>query len=387
MTATSGPETGTPPPSSGTGDGAGDGTRNILERALQLANLGRLGAAVPLVQRVLGTDPGNTTALQILAYILHRAGRFAEMLAVTEQAAALAPADPGTHRQRARALQGLGRARDAVIAAREAHRLDPQDFRNDVVLADALLDAGGTRNIVAAGAATARARRLAPEEVDAHLAEGDVQRRMAEFGRAGRAYRQALALEPESPRALYRLATLDSDRGRALRASPMLSGTLQAAPTDPAALVAATYGARRALWLLTDAGCVPLLIAAVFAAAWRDERAGPGWVAVLAVLVGVGVTGGFLRWRLGRLAAPTRTLIRANLRRPTFLLAPLRLMAVVLGGLFLALDLAPGTDSGLGTAAIVLVMVPFLLLVLRVRNWLLNEAYYLLRRLWFRLRG
>ncbi|MDG4828807.1 hypothetical protein O7627_05735 [Solwaraspora sp. WMMD1047] len=382
MTAPSGPGADTAPAA------AGDRTRHAVARALQLANLGRLGEAVPLVQQVLATEPENVSALHVLAYILQRAGRYAEMLAVARQAAALAPDDPTTHRQLARAWQGLGRAREAVAAAGEAHRLDPEDFRNDVVLADALLAAGGTRNIVAAGAATHRARQLAPDEVDAHLAEGDVQRRMAEFGRAGRAYRHGLALEPDNPRALYKLATLDSDRGRALRASPLLGGTLQAAPTDPTALTAATYGARRALWLLTDAATVLLLVAAIFTGNWRSEQAGPAGVAVgvLAVLVGVGGTGWFLRWRLGRLAGPTRTLIRRNLRRPTFLLAGVRLVGVALGGLLLAVDPAPGEESGLDAAAIVLIMVPFLLLVLRARNWLLNEAYYLLRRLWFRAR-
>lgn len=358
-----------------------------LGKALHLAQLGRLGEAVPLVQQVLATDPANVHALRILAYCLQRAGRFADMLTVVQTAVAAAPNDPGVHRQRARALRGLGQLREAVTAARTARALDPEDYRNELVLADALLAAGGTRNILSAAEATARARKQAPESVEAHLVEGDVQRRMAEFGRARTAYQRALALEPESPHALYRLGTLDATRGRALRASPALGGTLRAAPTDPDALHAATLGARRAFWLLTDACQLPLLAVAIFVSAWRSDHDGAGGVAVGLATVVAGVAGAvaFVRWRMSRLSAPIRTLVRTNLRRPTFALAPLRPLAMALGALVFAVDPDPSGEDGLAVAGIMLTMAPLVFLVVRTRDWLLAELYYLLRRVWFRL--
>ncbi|MBW6433443.1 tetratricopeptide repeat protein [Actinoplanes hulinensis] len=359
-----------------------------IRQALHLAQIGRASAAVPVLRRLLAEDPGDVAALRALAYCLHQAGRYDEMLSVAEQAAALVPADPAVHRQRAMALLELRRTRAAIDAATEARRLDPHDFRNDVTLAEALLAAGGTARIVAAGAAADRARRMAPQEPIVHLVTGDVLRRMADFRGARQAYRAALALDPESTVALHRLGAVDSDRGRALRSSALLGDTLRAAPHDTDVLRTATSGARRALWLLTDAATVPLVVAVVVAAACREQVAGTAGVllAVAPVLLGVAAAVVFLRWRLRRLAPAARTLIRRNLWRVTFGVAVLRLAAIALSGLLIVVDPAPGSGSGLRAVATPLTTVPLLLLALRVRNWFAAEFYFLLRRSWFRLR-
>jgi tetratricopeptide (TPR) repeat protein len=359
-----------------------------LQRARHLAEVGRLGDAAPLLQRLLADDPDDTEALGVLAYCLGRAGRYAEMLAVVEQAATLVPADPAVHRQRSRALLELGRTRAAVDAALQACRLDPQNFHSELVLAQALLAAGGTGNIVAAAAAGDRARRLAPDDPLPHIMAGDVLRRMAEFRRARQAYRVAVALDPENPLALYRLAAVDSDRGRALSASGLLGDTLRAAPNDPDVARTATRGARRALWLLTDVATVPLVLAFVAAIACRTQLTGTAGVllASVSVLLGMGAAASFLRWRLGRLPAATRTLIRRNLWRVTFAAAMLRVVAIALGALLQAVDPVAGPDSAVRAVAMPLMAVPLILLLLRARNWFAAEFYYLLRRFWFRLR-
>jgi tetratricopeptide (TPR) repeat protein len=365
---------------------AGD---TALERALHLAALGRVADALPLVTETLAAQPDSVYALQVLAYCHQRTARYADMLDAVERATALAPASAANHRQRARALVRLSRTREAVEAATEARRLDPHDVRGELVLADALLAAGGTRNIRAAAAATARARRLDPQDVDAHITDGHVQRRMAEFGRARAAYRRALAIEPENPSALYWLGSLDSDRGRALRAEPLLGDTLRAEPTDRAALHAATLGARRSIWLLTDFTCVLLLITVILVATWRDNVAGWAGVAgaLATVALGAGAATAFLRWRLRLLSGPTRTLIRANLRRFSFALAPLRPVSMAVGGLLVSLSPDPHSGTGLAGAAVPLTLWPMLLLMLRARNWLANELYFAVRRTWFRVRS
>ncbi|MBB4752040.1 tetratricopeptide repeat protein [Actinoplanes lobatus] len=359
-----------------------------IRQALHLAQIGRASAAVPLLRQLLAEDPGDVAALRALAHCLHQAGHHDEMLSVAEQAAALVPADPIVHRQRAMALLELRRTGAALDAATEARRLDPHDFRNDVTLAQALLAAGGTARIVAAGAAADRARRLAPQEPIAHLVAGDALRRMADFRRARQAYRTALALDPENADTLHRLGAVDADRGRALRSSALLGDTLRAAPHDPDVLHTATSGARRALWLLTDAATVPLVVAVVVAAACREQVAGTSGalLAVAPVLLGVAAAAAFLRWRWRRLAAATRTLIRRNLWRVTFAFAVLRLAAITLSGLLIVVDPAPGSGSGLRAVATPLTTVPLLLLMLRVRNRFAAEFYFLLRRCWFRLR-
>ncbi|MBO3738737.1 tetratricopeptide repeat protein [Actinoplanes flavus] len=346
-----------------------------IRQALHLAQIGRASAAVPMLRRLLAEDPDDVEALRALAHCLHRTGRYDQMLAVAEQAAVLAPADPAVHRQRATALLELGGTRAALDAATEARRLDPSDFRNEVTLAQALLAAGGTARIVAASAAAERARRLAPHEPVAHLVAGDALRRMADFRGARQAYRTALALDPEDADTLHRLGAVDADRGRALRSSALLGDTLRAAPHDPDVLRTATSAARRAWWLLTDAATVPLVAGVVVAAAGRDRVAG-----TVGVLLGVAAAGAFLRWRLRRLAAATRTLIRRNLLRPAFAFAVLRLAAVTLSGLLIVVDPA------LRAVATPLTTIPVLLLMLRVRNRFAAEFSFLLRRCWFRLR-
>ncbi|MBB3095709.1 tetratricopeptide (TPR) repeat protein [Actinoplanes campanulatus] len=359
-----------------------------IRQALHLAQVGRASAAVPVLRRLLAEDPGNVAALRALAHCLQQAGRYDEMLSVAEQAAALVPADPAAHRQRAIALLQLRRTRAALDAATEARRLGPHDFINDVTLAHALLAAGGTARIVAAGAAADRARRLAPQESSVHLATGDALRRMADFRGARQAYRTALALDPESALALQRLGAVDADRGRALRSSALLSDTLRVTPHDPDVLHTATSGARRALWLLTDAATVPLVAAVVTAVVCRAQVAGTAGALLAAVplLLGVAAAAAFLRWRWRRLAPAARTLIRRNLWRVTFAFAVLRLAAIALSGLLTVADPAPGSGSGLRAVATPLTTVPLLLLMLRLRNRFASEFYFLLRRCWFRLR-
>ncbi|GAB3971867.1 tetratricopeptide repeat protein [Plantactinospora veratri] len=253
----------------GAGPGAGPGT-SVLERALHLAQIGRVRAAYPLIAEALRVDPADSYALQVLGYCYQREGRWGDMLTVLDMAARLLPASPQVQRNRSLALRQLGRIPEALTAAELARTLDPDDARSELARAEALLRGRGTRTVLAALAATRRARELDPQSVWAHVTEGRVQRRMAEFGRARAAYLEALRLAPDDPQALHALATLDSDRGRAVRAAPVMAGMLQTVPTDPVAIQAATRNARRALWLLTDLGCVVLLLVTLLVGTLQD---------------------------------------------------------------------------------------------------------------------
>ncbi|GAA4716033.1 tetratricopeptide repeat protein [Phytohabitans rumicis] len=358
-----------------------------LRRALHLAGLGRVDDAVPLVQRVLADEPGNVDAFQVLAYCMQVGRRYEEMLAVAGQAVAVAPDHPALHRQMAQALVGLGRGRQAADAARQAQRLDPDDVRSELVLAEALLTAGGTKNILAAAAATTRARHLAPEDMSVYVGAGDVQLRMCEFDRARAAYRHALSLEPDSPAAQQRLAALDASRGLTHRALSTLGDTVHAAPTDPEALRTATLGIHRLLWLLTGAACVPLLATAILVLTWRDLVGGGAGVAgaLATVTFAIGGVVAFGRWRLRRLPRSTRALIRVNLRRRPVSTALVRPLSMALGVLLLALAPRSGPTATLVAVALGLTIGPLLLLVLDARALVTVEAYFLIRRLWFRL--
>ncbi|ROT32694.1 lipopolysaccharide assembly protein LapB [Micromonospora sp. HM5-17] len=357
----------------------------LVERALHLAEIGRVPEAYPLLAEALRTNPEDPFVQLAIAHCYQLQGRWSNMLTMVDLAVRRAPMDPQVHRKRSVALRELGRIPEAVAAAEQARTLDPDDARNEIVRAEALLRQTGTRAVLAALAATTRARELDPQSVWAHLTEASVQRRMAEFGRARAAYREALRLAPDNPTALHGLATLDSMRGRAVRADPALGGMLQVAPTDPAALRAATRGARQVLWLLTDLGCLLLLLAAVVVGIAQSLP-----TRLVAAAVGLGVTGAatlgvlvLLWWRMRRLSAPIRTLIRTNLRRPTFVAAPLRLVALVLA--MLLMNLGPNPPEVVEIVGPVLVATPMLTLLVRWRTRALRELGWFLRRWWFRL--
>ncbi|MEN3608098.1 tetratricopeptide repeat protein [Plantactinospora sp. ZYX-F-223] len=368
------------------GTGA-DAKNSLLERALQLAQVGRVKAAYPLISQALQGDPGDSHALQVLGYCYQREGRWGDMLTVLDSAARRTPESPQLQRNRSLALRQLGRIPEALAAAELARSLDPDDARNELARAEALLRGSGTRTVLAALAATRRARELDPESVWAHITEGKVQRRMAEFGRARAAYLEALRLAPDDPQALYGLATLDSDRGRAVRASPAMAGVLQTVPTDPVAIRAGTRNARRALWLLTDLGCVVLLVVAFVVGTLQEAIASRPLAAasgVLVALAGAAAVLALLRWRFNRLSAPIRALVLANRYRFSFVTAPLRLAALLLGMLLFTLGPHPPVAVVVvGTTAMV---VPLLTLIIRWRSRAAVEVGLLVRRCWFRFR-
>lgn len=358
---------------------------DLVRRALHLAEVGRVPEAYPLLAEALRADPEDPTVQLAIAHCYQLQGRWSNMLTMLDLAVRRAPADPQVHRKRSVALRELGRVSEALAAAEQARALDPHDARNEIVRAEALLRRRGTRAVLGALAAAVRARELDPQSVWAHLTEASVWRRMAEFGRARAAYQAALRLAPENPTALHGLATLDGARGRAVRAEAVLGGMLAAAPTDPAALRAARIGARQALWLLTDLGCLVLLVAAVLVGAAQELP-----TRFLAATVGGAVTGVaalgvvlLLRWRMARLSGPIRSMLRANWRRPTFLAAPLRLVSLVLG--MLLISLGPYPPEAVEIAGVVLVATPVATLLVRWRTRALLELVWLLRRGWFRL--
>ncbi|GIG86490.1 tetratricopeptide repeat protein [Plantactinospora endophytica] len=381
--------TGTGSTADGDAPAAGPATdvkASLLERALQLAAVGRVKAAYPLVTEALRPDPGDSHTLQVLGHCYQREGRWSDMITVLDIAARRTPDNPQLQRNRSLALRHLGRIPEALAAAELARTLDPDDARNELARAEALLRGRGTRKVLAALAATRRARELDPASVWAHVAEGRVQRRMAEFGRARAAYLEALRLAPDDVSALYGLASLDSDRGRAVRASPAMAGVLQTVPDDPAAIRAGTVNAGRAIWLLTDLGCVVLLLVAFLVGMSQEaiaSRPVAAAVGVLVALAGAAAVFALLRWRFRRLSAPTRALVRANRYRFSFVTAPLRLAAILLGMLLFTVGpYPPVAVVVVGTTALV---VPLLTLIVRWRSRAAVEVGLLVRRAWFRL--
>jgi len=137
----------------------------LLERALQLLELGRLDRAEQLLREVVGLDPQNALGYSLLALVLFDLDREREAEERAREAIALDPELPIAHGALARALAGQERFREAIAAIAEAARLDPEDHLNHELIAGCRLALGDWQG---ARESAERALALAPESATAH---------------------------------------------------------------------------------------------------------------------------------------------------------------------------------------------------------------------------
>ena len=212
-----------------------------------LCDLERWADALPLVSRLLASEPENEVAWCLLAQCQLGLGHFESALSAAGRAAALAPDSEWPHRLVSFAATSLGQHADAVRAAREAVRLDPEAWQTQARLAAAAVrqQAGQSRldrltqptRDEAAGAAD-RALALAPDEPQVQLIYGTVAASQGQRAIAERAYRAALQLDPQNSGAHHLLAALQLRR----RTGPVglaeaATGFATALTADPTAQV------------------------------------------------------------------------------------------------------------------------------------------------------
>jgi tetratricopeptide (TPR) repeat protein len=199
-----------------------------------LCDLERWADALPLVSRLLATDPDNEVTWCLLAQCHLGLDRYEPALSAAERAAALAPDNEWPYRLISFAATHLGRHEQAVTAARAAIRLEPDAWQTHARLAAALArrDAGHQRRGLRAGLgrgsrrrskvgqneaaeaaeAAERALALAPDEAQVQLIYGSVAANQGRRAEAERAYRAALVLDPQSSGAHHLLAALQLHR-------------------------------------------------------------------------------------------------------------------------------------------------------------------------------
>jgi len=131
-----------------------------IERALALAEVGRLDGAQAMLRQLLAEDPDDPDLLAILGLLLADAGRHAEALEAIDGALAGDPDSVLAHLGRAHALLGLERKDEALAAAREAVRLAPWDVDTHQLVAVICASRG---DWVEARAAAERALEIEPE--------------------------------------------------------------------------------------------------------------------------------------------------------------------------------------------------------------------------------
>lgn len=199
-----------------------------LRKAQSLLDLGRSAQAADILRRVLADEPDHEGALCLLAVAESRLGEPVAALRTIDLALARAPSRHTGHQIRADVLLQLGRRREAVASAREAVRLEPNDWTPHAMLAHVLV--GIRRYRRQATAAAARALALAPEQPQAYLVVARVALARGRTGRALNVLHRALAVAPDDPALLMALSHLHYRRGRPVAALNLAGGLAASHP-------------------------------------------------------------------------------------------------------------------------------------------------------------
>lgn len=190
------------------------------------------------IGRALAEDPDDGAAFHVLALLEQREGRYDEALAALERATALGVAPTSTLHTRMNTLYHARRFPEAVSAAEELLRHDPQQLQAHILLAQ-MLGGEGRADYHRARAHAEHAVALAPESDHAHYALGQVL--SSTHGRRGaRAalphLQQAVQLRPDDAANLNALGVVDLTLGRSRRALRSFADALAVDPSlEPAA--------------------------------------------------------------------------------------------------------------------------------------------------------
>ncbi|WP_030198627.1 tetratricopeptide repeat protein [Streptomyces sp. NRRL S-87] len=285
-----------------------------------LFDLGRYEQAAALAAQHLAGDPGDATALVLLARCRHRLGDIQQALTAVEEALRVEPDAADAWLTHAQVLLSLEAYEPAERSARRAVELAPQFWGSHYTLGIVLDRTGRRKHRRAAHESAHTAVALAPEESDAHLLVGMTAHRARRYREARQAYETALRLDPDNSQALNNLSLLllhHSWRrpGSWTRAA---EGFVQSAALDVNDRHARHNLETMAWGTLTGSVWVALTgIVAVSLGSAHLRAGAAGTEALLTCLVCaavlVGCWGGWLRWQSRR--------IPPHLRRPLLLVS------------------------------------------------------------------
>ena len=178
-----------------------------------LVELGRWHQARPLIEAQLAVRPQDAELHGLLAQCLIGLEDYRGALRVANRMLGSAPDSEWAHRICAITLDHLGGHSEAIRAASEAVRLAPDNWRTHDVYAQIACDLPDTFEDAAeyrydAHRAAHEAVRLAPNEAEAHFTLGRVCQKRGLTRIARKAYKAALALDPEHAPARNNLTTL-----------------------------------------------------------------------------------------------------------------------------------------------------------------------------------
>lgn len=196
-----------------------------LARAEILIDLGRPAEARAAIARILAAEPDHERAQRMLVRCLLQLN---DPLALDAARRAVQLAPDGEHAYRLASLAHgkAGQHSAAVLHAREAVRLAPEEWRTHHVLTSALLQSDPAQAYAAGQVGV----RVGPHEPSMHLVLGLAAMRSGATMRATEAFHQVLRLDPDNAMARNNLAVLDL---RANRFGQAIGGFGSALAADP----------------------------------------------------------------------------------------------------------------------------------------------------------
>lgn len=184
---------------------------DLLHRAIEHHQAGRLAQAEGLYREILAQVPDCSDALHYLGVIAHQRGHHDVAVGLISRAAILAPGDPAIHSNLGEACRQLNRLDEAVASFRRALALQPDYPQALSNLGNALVTQGRLDEAITC---FRRALELQPGFANAHNNLGIPLMEQGRWDEALACFRQALALQPDFAAARNNLGKLYRDRGQ-----------------------------------------------------------------------------------------------------------------------------------------------------------------------------
>jgi len=202
---------------------------HLLQRARLLRDHRRYEEAIAAIHQYLAADPDSFSAHYELAVarLLEGSDR-TKALADIDRAIALMPIHPGAHAMRSTILHALDRDKDALAAADEARRLDPEMAFAWLCRGNALLS---LRELPAAEEAARKALELDSDLMDASNLLATVLRLQKRFGEAEVEIDRHLERDPENAWTFATAGWTALNRGQRDKAESLFREALRLDPS------------------------------------------------------------------------------------------------------------------------------------------------------------
>lgn len=202
---------------------------DLLQRARLLREHRRYEEAIAAIHQYLAAEPDSFAAHHELAVVrLLEGGNRLGALADIDRAIALSPDHPGAHAMRSTILHALDRDREALAAADEARRLDPEMAYAWYCRGNALL---ALRDLPAAEEAARRALELDADLMDASNLLATVLRLQKRFGEAEVEIDRHLERDPENAWTFATAGWTALNRGQRDKAEELFRESLRLDPS------------------------------------------------------------------------------------------------------------------------------------------------------------